>query len=35
MWYEKMFAEIENGKNEEQAIKMAAYMKDNILYKGE
>jgi 3-methyladenine DNA glycosylase AlkD len=34
MWYEKMFAEIESEKNEEQAIKMAAYMKNNFPFLG-
>jgi len=34
MWYEKMFTEIENRQNVEQAIKMAAYMKDNFPFLG-
>jgi 3-methyladenine DNA glycosylase AlkD len=34
MWYEKMFAEIESEKNDEQAIRMAAYMKDHFPFLG-
>lgn len=34
MWYEKMFAEMENAANKEQSIKMAAYMKYNFPFLG-
>jgi len=31
MWYDKLFPELEKNKNTEQAVKMAAYMKNKFV----
>jgi len=34
MWYDKLFTELEENKDVEQSIKMAAYMKNNFVFLG-
>jgi len=34
MWYDKLFPELEKNKNTEQAVKMAAYMKNKFVFLG-